>query len=39
MSTLPPEDRDSLIRETIRVVAGCIAFIVVLGVLIYFMTP
>ena len=39
MSTLPPEDRDALIRETVRLVAGCIAFIVLLGVLIYFVTP
>jgi hypothetical protein len=39
MSTLPPKDRAALIRETVRLVAGCIAFIVLLGVLVYFMTP
>lgn len=39
MSTLPPERRDALIRETVRLIAGCIAFIVVLGLVVYFLTP
>jgi hypothetical protein len=38
MSTLPPSDRDALRRETIRLLAGCVAFIVVLGVIVFFLT-
>jgi len=38
MSTLPPPERDALIRETLRVLLGCVTFIVVLGLIVYFAT-
>jgi hypothetical protein len=31
---LPPHTNDALRRETIRLVAGCVAFLVVLGVIV-----
>jgi hypothetical protein len=38
MTSLPPPDREGLIRETARIVAGCVAFIVVLGTVVYLLT-
>ena len=31
---LPPESNDALTRETIRLIVGCAAFIVVLGIIV-----
>jgi len=31
---LPPQTNDALRRETIKLVAGCVAFIVVLGIIV-----
>jgi hypothetical protein len=38
MSYLPPPTREALVRETIRILGGCIVGIVVLGVVVYFLT-
>jgi hypothetical protein len=39
MSYLPPADRDGLVRETVRLVGGCIAAIVALAIVVYLLTP
>jgi hypothetical protein len=31
---LPPQTNDALRRETLKLVAGCVAFIVVLGIIV-----
>ena len=31
---LPPQSNDALKKETIRLVAGCVAFIVILGIIV-----
>jgi hypothetical protein len=38
VSHLPPPDRAGLVRETVRLVGGCIAAIVVLSIVVYFLT-
>jgi hypothetical protein len=38
LSYLPPPTREALVKETIRLVAGCIAGVVLLGVVVYFLT-
>ena len=31
---LPPQSNEALTKETIRLVAGCVAFIVILGIIV-----
>jgi hypothetical protein len=38
MSYLPPRTRDELIKETVRLVVACVAGIVLLGIVVYFLT-
>jgi hypothetical protein len=38
MSYLPPPTREALVKETIRLVSGCIAGITLLAVVVYFLT-
>lgn len=38
LSYLPPPTGKELISETLRLVGGCIAAIVLLGVVVYFLT-
>lgn len=35
MSYLPPPDRDGLIKETVRLLGGCLLAIILLGVVVY----
>lgn len=35
MTFLPPSDRDGLVRETIRLVGGCVLAILLLGLVVY----
>jgi hypothetical protein len=38
LSYLPPPTREALVRETFRLVGGCVAGIVLLGIVVYFLT-
>jgi hypothetical protein len=38
LSYLPPPTRDGLIKETVLLIGGCIAGIVVLGSVVYLLT-
>ena len=38
MSCLPPPTREGLFKETVRLVGGCVAGIVLLGIVVYFVT-
>ncbi|MBB2773203.1 UNVERIFIED_ORG: hypothetical protein GGE11_004137 [Mycolicibacterium obuense] len=38
MSFLPPPTREGLISETVRLLGGCVAGIVLLGIAVYFLT-
>jgi hypothetical protein len=38
LSFLPPPTREALIEETIRLVGGCVAGIVLLGIVVYLLT-
>jgi hypothetical protein len=38
VSYLPPPTRDKLIAETIRIVGGCVAGIMLLGIVVYVLT-
>lgn len=38
MSYLPPSTREALIKETIRLIGGCIAGIALLGIVVYLLT-
>jgi hypothetical protein len=38
MSYLPPPTREDLLAETIRLVGGCIAGILLLAIAVYFLT-
>lgn len=38
MSFLPPPTREGLISETVRLLGGCVAGILLLGVVVYFLT-
>ena len=36
---LPPDSRRGLVRETVLLLAGCVVFVVLLGVVVYLWTP
>jgi hypothetical protein len=38
MSYLPPPTREGLVRETVLLVGGCIAGMILLGIVVYFLT-